>query len=92
MTIIKEAIMSLMYCPKCESQTEINVTGASNHPKKEKRLYYKRTRTCQKCSTQYYTVEVEERFIKEFDEIKNAIMEIYKYAKQFIHFRDRIGK
>ena len=84
--------MSLMYCPKCEGQTEIKVTGTSNHPKKEKRLYYKRTRTCQNCNTQFYTVEVEERFLKEFEYIKQTILEIHNSTKPFISLKDRINR
>jgi len=81
--------MSLMYCPVCESQTEINVTGASNHPKKEKRLFYKRTRTCQKCNNQFYTVEVEEKVLDEYEKLKSTVSDIYVQVKPFTTFAER---
>ena len=83
--------MSLMYCPICKSQTEVKVTGASSQPKKEKRLFYKRTRTCQKCNNQIYTVEIEEKLFNKYSELKKVMIDIYRSTSSFMTLQDRLA-
>lgn len=62
--------MAFMYCQKCKGVTEMKAVGARKQPQKEKRLYYRRERTCQSCSTTTETVEVQKSLITELDELK----------------------
>jgi transcriptional regulator NrdR family protein len=83
--------MAKMYCPNCKGITEVKVTGMSKQPLRENRVYYKRVKTCQSCSVNFTTVEVEEKLINEYDKMKELIYAIYDATKSFVPLKKKLS-
>lgn len=73
--------MAFMYCPKCNGIQEVKATGASKQTNKERRVYYKRSRTCQNCKSSFTTVEVDEIQIAELNQLRALVKQIYDSTK-----------
>lgn len=69
--------MAHIYCPNCKGIMEMKTAGASTQPKAIKSLYFRRTRKCKSCDKTFNTVEVEEGILKEFEQLKELVVNIY---------------
>lgn len=74
--------MAFMYCPKCNGVQEVKSTGTSKQTNKEKRVYFKRVRTCQTCNTTFTTIEVHEGQMQELEQLRSLVKQIYVSTKQ----------
>jgi hypothetical protein len=77
-----------LYCPNCKKITTCNVTPSKSQNMQRTDYddihYFSRSRMCSKCSHFFQTAELDEQFLSELVELRDALSNIKANAESYI--------